>query len=1072
MKLIESIKTANTGYSRILNLIVFLFFVQLISFAQKKFTTIEIPSNARQPLGQIFNKYDIYAINTFEISDYAKGNKKRDSIFLDLDFPGKPLMKIHLEEYSIIDEKYQLTLGTVEGQTKILKSDYITYKGQLTDDPNSKVYLTISGNNIFGFIKGKNKEYFIEPHSYFNKNADKSEFVLYESKDVIPKTGVSCGVLESAEKIIQLEKNSEARIHGTGTCKIVELAIASDTTMMNRYGNAIAVEEHNIGIMNIVVGIYDNTQIGTEYLQFKIVGQYIASSAGVNPLTPNYGGNNASIILENFKNWGQAGNFGVAYDLAQIWTTRDIGTTTDGTNFNYGVVGLAFVGATCTSSKYQLIEDLNIPANGRALIVAHETGHNLGAQHDTVDGFIMNANLNLNATSFSTASLTTMLSYMPNFTCLSGCNTTLPVAGFYTPKVFCGLGPINISSSSVGDHSATIWNMPGGTPATANTKSISVQYSTPGLKTITLTALHSDGIKHDSYAQEIFVDNPVIAACRTSIGGNSEYASISSFALADINHTASPVFIGGHYENYTCTNPTILRVDSTYIVKANIGLNQSSFNYQNKLQVFIDYNNDGDFTDAGELIHISPSCVQGSYSFNYTVPPTVPTMNRLLRMRVISMPCSLAASDGCNIPSNASIEDYSVVYLGRQYPYYVDFDADGWGSATSKVYLTTPTVPTGLFSSNNYDCNDISFDGFRPSRWILDQDNDGYYAGNIVFGCNNPGVGYKILGTHQPGDCNDSNNAVNPGAPPLVFTKNITAQLSAAGTVTITPAQVNNGTLSCKSLTFSLSKTSFNCTNVGTNSVILTATDASGNTASGTATVTIEDKVIPTVITKNITANIDAGGLAEITPAQINNGSFDACGLLSLTLDKTRFFCHNFGINTVILTATDVNGNTSTATATVTIVDTTIPTVITQNISVQLDASGNIAVADRDVDNGSFDACGLVLYQLSKKTFDCSNLSVNTVTLTVKDINNNIATGTATITVTAAPNADLMKTKKSGNWTDPAVWTCGRLPLATDKITILTGHTISVPTGSFVVKNIVCNGIIQLASGSQIQLSP
>ena len=149
MKLIESIKTANTGYSRILNLIIFLFFVQLISFAQKKFTTIEIPSNARQPLGQIFNRYDIYAINTFEISDYAKGNKKRDSIFLDLDFPGKPLMKIQLEEYSLIDENYQLTLGTVEGQTKILKSDYITYKGQLTDDANSKVYLTISGNNIF-----------------------------------------------------------------------------------------------------------------------------------------------------------------------------------------------------------------------------------------------------------------------------------------------------------------------------------------------------------------------------------------------------------------------------------------------------------------------------------------------------------------------------------------------------------------------------------------------------------------------------------------------------------------------------------------------------------------------------------------------------------------------------------------------------------------------------------------------------------------------------------------------------------------------------------------------------------
>jgi hypothetical protein len=116
-----------------------------------------------------------------------------------------------------------------------------------------------------------------------------------------------------------------------------------------------------------------------------------------------------------------------------------------------------------------------------------------------------------------------------------------------------------------------------------------------------------------------------------------------------------------------------------------------------------------------------------------------------------------------------------------------------------------------------------------------------------------------------------------------------------------------------------LDKTDFDCSNVGNNTVTLTVTDIHGNTSTGTANVLVKDISAPTVVTKNITVTL-SGGTAAITADDVNNGSSDACGILSLGLDKTTFNCTAIGTNEVTLTVMDVNGNSSTATAIVTIV--------------------------------------------------------------------------------------------------------------------------------------------------------
>ena len=132
----------------------------------------------------------------------------------------------------------------------------------------------------------------------------------------------------------------------------------------------------------------------------------------------------------------------------------------------------------------------------------------------------------------------------------------------------------------------------------------------------------------------------------------------------------------------------------------------------------------------------------------------------------------------------------------------------------------------------------------------------------------------------------------------------------------------------------------------------------------------------------------------------INNGSSDACGIANLALDQTAFICDNVGANTVVLTVTDVNNNSSTCTATVTVEDNVAPVAVCQNLTVQLDNTGQGSTTAAAVNNGSSDACGIASKSIDNSSFNCSNVAVtNTVVLTVTDVNGNSSTCAANVTV-------------------------------------------------------------------------
>ncbi len=251
----------------------------------------------------------------------------------------------------------------------------------------------------------------------------------------------------------------------------------------------------------------------------------------------------------------------------------------------------------------------------------------------------------------------------------------------------------------------------------------------------------------------------------------------------------------------------------------------------------------------------------------------------------------------------------------------------------------------------------------------------------------------------------DATVTVEDATAPVAIAQDITVQLDVNGVASILPSDIDNGSNDACGVTLALSKVDFDCSNVGTNTVTLTVTDANANVSTIDAIVTVEDATDPVAIAQDITVQLDVNGVASILPSDIDNGSNDACGV-TLALSKVDFDCSNVGANTVTLTVTDSNTNVTTIDAIVTVEDNITPVAIAQDITIQLDVNGVASIVPSDIDNGSNDACGVTL-ALSKVDFDCSHVGANTVTLKVTDANTNVSTIDAIVTVedATAPEA-------------------------------------------------------------------
>jgi gliding motility-associated-like protein len=185
---------------------------------------------------------------------------------------------------------------------------------------------------------------------------------------------------------------------------------------------------------------------------------------------------------------------------------------------------------------------------------------------------------------------------------------------------------------------------------------------------------------------------------------------------------------------------------------------------------------------------------------------------------------------------------------------------------------------------------------------------------------------------------------------------------------------------------------------LGSTTVTWIVTDAAGNTATCTQTVTVNDTQLPTITCpSDVIISTDADA-CEATGVNLGApATADNCTVATVTNNAPASY--PAGVTNVIWTATDASGNTATCTQTVTVNDTQLPTIVCPaNVTVNASNGGCTASSVALGTPISSDNCAVV--SVTNNAPATYSTGITTVIWTVTDAAGNTATCTQTVTVT------------------------------------------------------------------------
>ena len=447
-----------------------------------------------------------------------------------------------------------------------------------------------------------------------------------------------------------------------------------------------------------------------------------------------------------------------------------------------------------------------------------------------------------------------------------------------------------------------------------------------------------------------------------------------------------------------------------------------------------------------------------------TTLPTVKTKNTTLYLdktgnaTILTSDIDSGTFDNCGIDTiKLSKSSFDCSELGANTVYLIATDVNGNTDSASVTITVQDTINPSAVSK--------PLEVYIDSTGIAIVDPVDAYNGSFgycniasislsksVFLCSDVGIDtiYLIVSDND-GNLDSASLVVTvqDTIKPTINTNAAIVSLDSNGNGILLRKQIGNGTSdNCSIANRVLSRTTYDCSDIGTNTVYFIATDVNGNVDSASAIVTVIDTINPTVLTQTLTVHLDASGNGSITATEVDNGSTDNCSIDTMILSKSTFDCSEIGDNLVFLIVTDVNGNVDSASATITVQDTLKPVVLTQPVTVSLDANGSGGIKIADVDNGSTDNCTMASISLSKSSFDCSELGANTVYLIVTDVNGNVDSASATITV-----QDLIKPTVVNSPDDIALGYCDAnysypLPTGDDNCSVTVTQVAGLPPGS------------------------
>jgi hypothetical protein len=194
-----------------------------------------------------------------------------------------------------------------------------------------------------------------------------------------------------------------------GVCLLAELDIAFDLLFQQRYPNTY--QDQAAAIVNIIDGYYRN--------DFSIQFDVLSMTFLTNDLfSTTLDSGDLLDDVSNKKDLGQ---------IPFVTNSRAILHLVTGRDFAGSTIGIANVGSLCSTTHNTGTAQIVQNNTGlTALVIAHEMGHNFGAEHDATDnacttGFIMAASLSGSATHFSQCSITEITTKINSIPSLNAC---------------------------------------------------------------------------------------------------------------------------------------------------------------------------------------------------------------------------------------------------------------------------------------------------------------------------------------------------------------------------------------------------------------------------------------------------------------------------------------------------------------------------------------------------------------------------------------------------------------------------------------------------------------------------
>lgn len=323
------------------------------------------------------------------------------------------------------------------------------WRGTLDGLPGSWVRLTVSGARRWGLIWDGHDLYVLEPAAEAAANfvgpapATGSATVVFRLSDTqVPEGTSQCGAVRVgdaatgldayANLLAELRAASGAATGGpaadgtlapptaaaTATRRL-QVSVLGDYEYVQRFGGTTG-RDRVLSLFNNVDGIFAS-QVG---VQLEVVSATMLTTPATSPFTAT----KASDRLTELSTYRRARSALTATGVTHLVTGVDV-TSTDGSR---STVGIAYIGSLCSSSFGASLSEASNSASLDSLVMAHELGHNFGAEHDGETGsvcastpttFLMAPTLN-RSDQFSQCSLDTIARDVARASCLLPATTS------------------------------------------------------------------------------------------------------------------------------------------------------------------------------------------------------------------------------------------------------------------------------------------------------------------------------------------------------------------------------------------------------------------------------------------------------------------------------------------------------------------------------------------------------------------------------------------------------------------------------------------------------------------------